>query len=85
MNDFWYEISNIIELCYDVLDKAARVGEILERAGATKEEVTQFIIAVLVGTYINDPKFFDEIVTISKTLALNLLKKAGEARCSGPQ
>jgi hypothetical protein len=74
-DEFWNAISDVVELCYDILDKAARVGVILEKVRATREEVTHFVVAVLVGTYLRDPDTFEEIVTISKTLAMNIMKQ----------
>lgn len=74
-NEFWRVLSDIVELNYDILDKAARVGVILEKVRATREEVTHFVVAVLVGTYLLDPDMFEEIVTISKTLAMNIMKQ----------
>ena len=74
-DELWHVLSNVIELCDDILDKAARVGVVLEEARATREEIAQFIVAVLVGTYLCNPNMFDEIVTVSKTLAMNIMKQ----------
>jgi hypothetical protein len=74
-DEFWNAISDVVELCYDILDKTARVGVILEKVRATREEITHFVVAVLVGTYLRDPDIFEEIVTISKTLAMNIMKQ----------